>query len=299
MSYANIKNAEQLKLAVDYFLELIQPSENELKEAYEYTMVLPESYYGQGSFTKWIRVGWALRNISDKMFIVWATFSAQVPNFDYSSIHSDLWNRWQSFDMNRTDGLTKRSIMHWAKKDAYSDYQQVRYSSVDFYIDQTINSITIDSVNSDRAKGCGDYDIAKVLYQLFKDDYVCVSVKATMWYRYKNHRSSAFHIFYEAQKSQVKAGHDESQDSKNPHISSAVSPLFFSASKKSFKVSFSARSSSTSRIKSWASCGKRSRPLSILEMDEAQSIELIFKPLISRLRLQNLIALNLQPYLPK
>jgi hypothetical protein len=37
--------------------------------------------------------------------------------------------------------------------------------------------------------------------------------------RINNKRSSAFHIFYEAQKSQVKAGHDESQDSKNPHIS--------------------------------------------------------------------------------
>jgi hypothetical protein len=34
----------------------------------------------------------------------------------------------------------------------------------------------------------------------------------------KNDRLSAFHIFYEAQKSQVKAGHDESQDSKNEHI---------------------------------------------------------------------------------
>ena len=189
-TYSTIRTAEQLKLAVDYFLESIQPSENELREAYEYTMVLPEAYYGPGSYTNWIRVGLALRNISDRLFIVWAAFSAKAANFDYSTIYNDLWSKWPTFDMNRLDGLTKRSIMHWAKKDAYTDYQRVRYSSVDFYIDQTINAITIDSVNNERAKGCGDYDIAKVLYQLFKDEYVCVSVKVAVWYRYKNHRWS-------------------------------------------------------------------------------------------------------------
>ena len=189
-SILDIRNADQMKLAVDHFMESLLSTENELREAHDYTMTLPESYYGQGSFTKWIRVGWALRNISDKLFIVWAAFSSQAPNFEYTCIRDDLWAKWNTFDMNRPDGLTKRSIMHWSKKEVFTKYQTVRYGSVDYYIDQTINAITIDSANSERSKGCGDYDIAKVLYQLFKDEYVCVSVKSACWYRYKNHRWS-------------------------------------------------------------------------------------------------------------
>ena len=57
--------------------------------------------------------------------------------------------------------------------------------------------------------------------------------------------------------------------------SSAVSPLFFRASKNCLRISLSARSSRTSRIKSCASCGERFNPLSIFAMDEAQSTELI------------------------
>ena len=186
----NIRNASQMKAAVDYFIEALYSTENELREAYQYTMILPESYYGPGSFAKWIRVGWALRNISDKLFIVWAAFSSQAANFDYTTIQSDLWNRWLTFDLNCPDGLTKRSIMHWTKKDVFAKYQTVRYDSVDYYIDQTVNSLSVESLNSERATGCGDYDIAKVLYQLLKDEYVCVSVKSSIWYRYKNHRWS-------------------------------------------------------------------------------------------------------------
>ena len=186
----NIRTKDQLDTVENYFLESILPDEYELREAYDYTMALPESYYGVGSFTKWIRVGWALRNISDRLFIVWVVFSARLSTFNYSDIRDDLWERWSKFDMNNPDGLTKRSIMHWAKQDAREGYDKVRKNSIDFYIDQTLEKMTEFNVGSDSkcAKGCGDYDIAFVLYHLFKDDYVCVSVKANIWYRYKNHR---------------------------------------------------------------------------------------------------------------
>ena len=189
MSILQVRNAEQLQKAVELFLESISEADYELKEAYHYVMTLPSSYYTDGSFTKWIRVGWALRNISNKLFIVWAAFSAQAPKFEYSSIRDDLWPRWMTFDMNSPNGLTKRSIMHWSKKEAYDDYRKILESSVEYFIDQTIDIISLDSMNSDkRGKGCGDYDIARVLYQLKKDEYSCVSVKGSIWYRYKNHR---------------------------------------------------------------------------------------------------------------
>jgi P4 family phage/plasmid primase-like protien len=183
----NIRSAEDMQIAIARFLESLQKTQHDLREAHDYTMALPASYYGPGSFTNWIRVGWALRNISDSLFIVWAAFSSQAPNFDYTCIRDDLWAKWLTFDMNRPDGLTKRSIMHWCKKDAQPAYQKVRYASVDHFIDQTINSF---SIEGGRSNGKGSYDIATVLHQLFKDEYVCVSVKSSIWYRYKNHRWS-------------------------------------------------------------------------------------------------------------
>lgn len=184
-----ISTPEQLQQSLANFLdELIMPQEYELKEAYDYTMILPETYYGVGSFTKWIRVGWALRNISDKLFIVWVAFSAKANNFLYSSI-SDLFNNWQTFDLKNPKGLTKRSIMHWAKQDAPEAYKKVRATTIDHYIDQTVKSITLDSLGSDKnARGCTDSDLANVLYQMYKDEFVCVSVKNNVWYKLKGHR---------------------------------------------------------------------------------------------------------------
>ena len=184
-----ITTSEQLQNALDNFLDnLVIPQEYELREAYEYTMVLPDIYYDVGSFTKWIRVGWALRNISDKLFIVWVAFSAKSSTFSYSSI-SELFEQWQTFDLKNPKGLTKRSIMHWAKQDIPELYKKVRSTTIDYYIDQTVKAITLDNLGSDKnARGCGDADLANVLYQMYKDEYVCVSVKNNVWYKLKGHR---------------------------------------------------------------------------------------------------------------
>ena len=186
----NVQTRAELQDLVNQFLDNIVKGslEYELKETYEYTMTLPVSYYGSGSFLKWIRVGWALRNISDKLFIVWVAFSAQSSEFDFTSI-MDLYDKWVKFDMNNPNGLTKRSIMHWSKIDAREKYRQVRENSIDYYIDQTLN-IDASDLDSDKkiTKGCGDFDLAVVLYHLYKDEYVCVSVKANIWYTYKKHR---------------------------------------------------------------------------------------------------------------
>lgn len=188
---ANIKNRDELENTVADFLDKIKLDSGkfELREAYDYTMTLPSSYYGMGSFSKWIRVGWALRNISDALFIVWVAFSSQAPNFDYSSIRDDLYGRWQGFDVNSPKGLTKRSIMYWSKQDATEAYNAVRATCVDYYIDLTIDAEKLLADPTNKAlKGSTDFDIATVLYHFYKDEFKCVSVKDNIWYMYRNHR---------------------------------------------------------------------------------------------------------------
>jgi len=184
---ARVRNADDLDACLQRMLATIHPSEYDIREAYEYAMVLPESYYGTGSYTKWIKVGWALRNISQRLLVVWLAFSAQADRFQYSSI-PELIGRWQGFAQAVEHGLTKRSIMYWAKQDAPEGFKRVRLNSVEHYIDLSLKSITIDSATNKNARGCGDYDIAVVLHQLFKDEYVCVDLKSNKWYRFRNHR---------------------------------------------------------------------------------------------------------------
>lgn len=180
----NVRNAADLKRCVDETLDQLQTQfvDYELIEAYHYTMTLPNSYYGDGSYNRWIRVGWALRNISNRLFFVWIAFSAQYSKFEYNEIPT-LYEKWLKFNMKDPNGLTKRSIMHWSKIDAREQYEGVRKNSMAYYVD-----LTLGSGDDKKSKSCSDFDLAVVLHQMFKDDYVCVSVKANLWYRYKNHR---------------------------------------------------------------------------------------------------------------
>jgi len=186
LEYCNtIKNEDDLKNALSQFLD--GTKDYEIHEAYKYTMILPVGYYGAGSFMKWIRVGWALRNISDHLFIVWLAFSARSTTFNYSDIR-DLYDKWTTFDLNDPNGLTKRSIMHWAKNEVFDEYEKVRVTTIDYFIDQVITSCIAMSDEKSKSQKCSDYDIAIILYELHKDEYICASIKNKMWYRFVNNR---------------------------------------------------------------------------------------------------------------
>ena len=186
---AKIKSKEELDKYVNNFLDSIQISDYNLRETHEYTMILPATYYGSGSYDKWIRVGWVLRNTDVRLLITWVAFSAQSPTFHYASDIPDLCERWRNFDLRKHNGLSKRSLINWSKTDVYDAYERVRNRTIDYFLEQTIrgNSITNTSKVDDRS-GCGDTDIAKVLYEVYKHRFVCIGIKGNDWYEYKNHR---------------------------------------------------------------------------------------------------------------
>jgi P4 family phage/plasmid primase-like protien len=183
-----VRTHEQLTKCVEQFLDTITNTQidYDMQDAYHYTMTLPESYYGSCSFCKWIRVGWALRSINIRMFIVWVAFSAKYIKFDYMSI-GEMWDRWCSFDTN--GGLTKKSIIYWSRQDGPIDeYNAIKDKSLDTYLERSLEKLSLHNSNDRTTKGCGDYDIAMVLHHMFKFDYICVSVKNNIWYRFKEHR---------------------------------------------------------------------------------------------------------------
>ena len=179
---SKIKNADELEMALNSFLDSVSdnPSDYELKTIHDFTMILPEKYYGQGSYDRWIRVGWVLKNSSNRLLIVWIAFSAKSSAFQYNSI-PELCEMWRDFDVRLQDGLTKLSLIHWAKTDAKDAYDNVKTSTIDYYLEQTISS-------SNSKYKAPDYDIANVLYQWHRHEFVCTSNKSNIWYHFKDHR---------------------------------------------------------------------------------------------------------------
>lgn len=183
-----IRSKEQLDACLKQYLDNLSTENYNSYEAYAYTMTLPPTYYDSGSYDRWFSVGCALRNISDSLFIVWLAFSAQSSIWQFSQLQ-DLWDYWQKFDLKNNSGLTLRSIMYWSKKDSPEKFKEVRENSLDYYIELTLDcGLTDLSISGKGKSGATDYDIAKLLCQLKKDQYVCASIDGNTWYQYFNHR---------------------------------------------------------------------------------------------------------------
>ena len=187
INMSSIKNPDELTMVLNNFLDSVSKSQldYDLKDAYDYVMVLPTSFYESGSYSKWIRVGWCLKNISSRLLIVWLAFSAQSSTFQFSEI-PELCDMWRKFDSRPQDGITKRSLYHWVKTEAPESYELIRHNSIDYHVEQTLRSGG--KGKTDSRSSCGDFDLATVLYHMFKHDYVCTSVKGNLWMHYKNHR---------------------------------------------------------------------------------------------------------------
>ena len=162
------------KNACDYYI----------KETHDFTMILPESYYGPGSYNNWIRVGFALKNTAtlssnyrdNRLFLTFLKFSSKSSEFTFNDV-GGLWDMWcNKFQNCQEGGLTNKSIMYWSKCDANrEDYKKIRETTVDFFLEEAIKSQT-------------EFDLANVLYHLYKDKYICISVSKNYWMEFRNHR---------------------------------------------------------------------------------------------------------------
>lgn len=172
----DIKTKEQLEMAVSAMLKTFDASDYSSIEAHEYTQILPCAYYEDGSHANNCRVAFALKHTDERLFLSWVMLRSKNPTFDYNDI-PHLLHRWQT-DFNKRDGgLTKNSIIYWAKKDAYEKYLEVKNASLQHFINESLNT-----------NNSTDYDIAKVLYFMNKGLYSCTNIGSKSWYVFENHR---------------------------------------------------------------------------------------------------------------
>ena len=57
-------------------LENLNPTNYKIKETHLFAINLSEKYYGPGSYNNWIRLGWALKNTSELLFLTWLKLSS-------------------------------------------------------------------------------------------------------------------------------------------------------------------------------------------------------------------------------
>jgi len=171
---SDITNIETLKKAVDNIMTTLKTNEQHIREIHEYTQILPEKYYQPGSHELNRKVAFALKHTDERLFLSWVMLRSKASDFDFDSI-PNLYQIWKNHFHKRPDGLTKRSIMYWAKQDAFAEYEKVKKGTIDHYIEETIFE-------------AGDWDYAMVLFHMYKDKYICSSITNKKWYVFNKHR---------------------------------------------------------------------------------------------------------------
>jgi P4 family phage/plasmid primase-like protien len=173
---SEITNAVLLKRAVDRIMNGLSPNEYYIRETHEYTQILPAKYYEPGSHTLNRCVAFALKRTDERLFLSWVMLRSKASDFNYANI-PQLFEDWKRYfnTGGSHEGITRKSIMYWAKKDNYGDFVKVKSSTIDSFVEQTFEVYT-------------EVDCARVLYQMFKDKYVCTDINARTWYVFQNHR---------------------------------------------------------------------------------------------------------------
>ena len=119
------------------------------------------------NYMDWIQLGWALHNIdmnSQELLDIWIDFSKNSSKFQ-NGVCEKEWHK------SKNDGLTVRSIHHWAKNDNQKEYDKI--------MDKDIRKLLIST-----SKDPTNYDIANVLYIMFKYEF---KFTGSEWYIFKNH----------------------------------------------------------------------------------------------------------------
>lgn len=125
------------------------------------------------NYQDWVAVGQCLKNIHPDLEDVWMDFSAKAGEGVYNP--REAISKWNSFNF-RTDGpkLSIGSLRHWSREDNEDEYKKIEESNIDRLIDIAANTGR-------------EYDMARVVYSMFRDDFKCSNYEKSDWYEFVGH----------------------------------------------------------------------------------------------------------------
>ena len=120
----------------------------------------------------WIEVGWCLHNIdsgNSDLLALWNEFSKKSSKYRNGECEK-LWGRF------RKDGkmLGLGSLYYWAQKDSPEKYIEIWRKDIRYYIEKSLTQT--------------NYDVARVLFEMYKYNYKCASIKHNQWFEFRDHR---------------------------------------------------------------------------------------------------------------
>jgi P4 family phage/plasmid primase-like protien len=125
-----------------------------------------------GPYNEWITVGWALYNISPTLLPDFIHFSKQ----DNKKYETGCCEKiWDESSRRMTDGgYTIASLYMWAKEDNPEEYIKLIRANVNKLLEEA-NTKT-------------DYDVAKVIHEMYKYEFKCTAITGNIWWQFENHR---------------------------------------------------------------------------------------------------------------
>jgi len=136
---------------IDQVFELVNILDSKRAEAYD----------------DWIRMGWCLRNIDNRLLTAWEEFSTRSRKYT----NGECGKQWACM---REGGLGIGTLHLWAKKDNPEAYAELMKNDLRTLLYQSM-SMTHN-------------DIARVVYHLYQHEFVCASIKHRSWFEFRNHR---------------------------------------------------------------------------------------------------------------
>jgi P4 family phage/plasmid primase-like protien len=125
------------------------------------------------NYQDWIVVCWTLKSISNTLLPEFLEFSKLCKDKYDEQACIKFWN-----DANGSEkglrGYTIASLIRWAKEDNYEGYMKIMREKICKFLDSGL-------LNT-------DYDVAKIVHEMYKNDFVCVSIAGKEWYQFNGTR---------------------------------------------------------------------------------------------------------------
>ena len=123
-------------------------------------------------YSDWIIVGWALYNVSPTLLPEFIQFSKlDSKKFNQKSCEK-VWYDCTNYIGDR--GYTIASLYRWAKEDNINGYLELIRTQINKLLEEG-------DIKS-------DFDVACILKEMYKYDYVCSSINKGIWWEFSNHR---------------------------------------------------------------------------------------------------------------
>lgn len=132
--------------------------------------------YRRERFTKfknWRRVGYALYAVNECLYPTFVEFTNRAKkmrdNYDNKTC-MDIWNEAPGYE----NIYSIDAIRQWGRNDNIKKYESILRKSF--------------KREFEKAKNCTHVDLAKLIFCLYRDRYVCVNIKQNKWYEFQDHR---------------------------------------------------------------------------------------------------------------